>query len=489
MPPYDIFFFGSLFFLAGVGFQSFHLNFWILVITAALAAVFILFGFWKKNRRFFWVAGLSIFIIIGALYSASADRNFAEKYVPSGEKFNFQGLVVNNPAPRGSSQNLYVRTKLSGAEVNILVKAPRYPEFRYGDLISVNGAVKKPESEGLSAQAGYAQYLAKEGISGVVSYPEINLVAENKGVPFKSYLFNLKNSIVDNFGEILPSEESAFLSGLTLGERSDFSPEFKEALQTSGTTHLVALSGYNVSIVVVAAMALLTAFLKRRAAFVAAFVFLFAFVMMTGAEVSVVRAAIMGALVVIATESGRIFNPRNAITLAGLLMVLVNPKVLVFDAGFELSFLALIGIVYLKPALEDFFDLPAGGKKDAGAFSWRKNLLTTGAAQLMVAPVLIQSFGNFSPISLVSNVLILEFIPYTMILGFAVAVLSGISHYLALIGGWFVWPLLKAEMGLIEFFGNFNLSLKLSLSWVFIVIYYLAISVFIAKMESHKHKN
>ena len=131
----------------------------------------------------------------------------------------------------------------------------------------------------------------------------------------------------------MPAEEAAFLSGLTLGERSDFSPEFKEALQTSGTTHLVALSGYNVSIVIVATMALLTSFLKRRIAFIVAFIFLVAFVLMTGAEASVVRAAIMGALVVIATESGRIFNPRNAITLAGLLMVLINPKVLVFDAG------------------------------------------------------------------------------------------------------------------------------------------------------------
>ncbi|MEK7626929.1 MAG: ComEC/Rec2 family competence protein [Patescibacteria group bacterium] len=493
MEPYNIFFFGSVFFLAGVGLESLKLNFWILIITAALAAVFVLFGFWKKNRRFFWIAGLSAFIAIGALYSAAADRNFAEKYFPKGETLNFQGLIVNNPAPRGSSQSLYVRTKLSGAEVKILVKAERYPEFHYGDLISVNGAIKKPESEGLPeqaglpAQAGYAQYLAKEGISGVVSYPEVNLIAENKGAPFKSFLFNLKNSIVDRFGEILPAEEAAFLSGLTLGERSDFSPEFKEALQTSGTTHLVALSGYNVSIVIVATMALLTSFLKRRIAFIVAFIFLVAFVLMTGAEASVVRAAIMGALVVIATESGRIFNPRNAITLAGLLMVLINPKVLVFDAGFELSFLALIGIVYLKPALEDFFNLPIGGEK--GTFSWRENLLMTSSAQLLVAPILIQSFGNFSPISLVSNVLILEFIPYTMMLGFAVAVFSGISHYLALIGGWFVWPLLKIETGLIEFFGNFNLSLNMSLSWILIIIYYLVIAIFIVKMSKKNRLN
>ena len=84
----------------------------------------------------------------------------------------------------------------------------------------MNGAVKKPEPE------SYAQYLAKEGMSAVVSYPKLNLVAEDRGVPFKSFLFNLKNSVVDEFGKVLPSEESAFLSGLVVGERSDFSADF-----------------------------------------------------------------------------------------------------------------------------------------------------------------------------------------------------------------------------------------------------------------------
>jgi competence protein ComEC len=448
-----------------------ELNYWTLVLTVVCAAVFVLLGFWKKNRHFFWLAVLSVFIIIGALYSSAADEKLAIKYVPTGEKVVFQGLVVNDPVPRSDYQNLYVRTKLSGSDVKILVKAPRYPERRYGDLILVNGAIKKPEPK------GYAQYLAKEGINGTVSYPEVSLVKEGQGALFKSFLFDLKNSLVDGFGRILPSKESAFLSGLTLGERSDFSEGFKEAMQTSGTTHLVALSGYNVSIVIVAAMAILTAFLRRRTAFIAAFLLLVAFVLMTGAEASVVRAAIMGALVVVATESGRVFNPRNAITFAGLIMVFANPKILVFDAGFQLSFLALIGIVYLKPALVGIFRV----KKEAGVFSWRENLLTTGAAQLMVAPILIQSFGNFSPVSLVSNVLILELVPYTMMLGFVVAVLSGISHYLALVGGWIVWPFLKIETGLIEFFGGFNLSLNVSLSWILILAYYAVVAVFILK--------
>lgn len=473
MAPYDIFFFSLVFFLAGVGLESLKLNFWILIITAVLAAVFIFLWFWKKNRRFLWIAGLSLLILVGAVYSSARSENFANKFVPVGETLDFQGLIVNNPTPQGNIQNLYVQTKLSGAEVKVLIKAPRYPEFHYGDLIVVNGAVKRPEPE------SYAQYLAKEGMSAVISYPKLKLVAENQGALFKAFLFNLKDSIVGEFGKVLPSEESAFLSGLVLGERSDFSADFKTAMQTSGTTHLVALSGYNVSIIVLGTMAVLTIFLKRKYALIFTFLFLISFVLMTGAEASVVRAAVMGVLVIIARESGRIFNVRNAVVLAGLIMVLLNPKVLVFDAGFELSFLALLGIIYLKPALQKIFRM----KEDSGAFSWRENLLMTASAQLMVVPILIQSFGNFSPISLISNVLILELIPFTMALGFGIALLSKISYYLVLVGGWIIWPLLKLETGLIRFFGGFGISLDLSLSWFLILIYYAAIVIFIRKMS------
>lgn len=478
MRPYDAFFFGSLFFLIGVGLESLKLNFLILVLTAVGAAVFVLLGFWKKNRRFFWLTALLVFVIVGALYSFSFDKNFREKFVPNGAKFNFQGLVVNNPIPKGNYQDLYVKTKLAGAEVVILAKVPRYPEHHYGDLLVLNGEVDEPEPE------GYSKYLAKEGISGVMFNPQVNLVALNRGSLLKSLLFSIKNSVVDEFGKFLPYKESAFLSGLVLGERSDFSEEFKTAMQTSGTTHLVALSGYNVTLIVSALMAVFLVFLRRRMSLIFAFIFLVAFVLMTGAEASVVRAAIMGALVVVAKESGRLWNPRNAIVLAGLLMVLVNPKVLVFDAGFELSFLALVGIVYLKPAIQRFFKI----KEEAGIFFWRDNLLTTGAAQLMVVPVLIQSFGSFSPISLVSNVLILGIVPYTMILGFISAAFSQASYFLTLILNWFIWPLLRAETGIIEFFGRFGFSMNLSLSWVLILAYYAAVIFFIVRVGRRERK-
>ena len=108
-------------------------------------------------------------------------------------------------------------------------------------------------------------------------------------------------------------------------------------MSQSGTTHLVALSGYNITVIAIAVSTLLSYFLRRRIVFWLSILTIIAFVLMTGAEASVVRAAIMGGIILLAKQIGRIHSMRNAIVFAALLMVLFNPKILRFDIGFQLS--------------------------------------------------------------------------------------------------------------------------------------------------------
>ena len=156
-------------------------------------------------------------------------------------------------------------------------------------------------------------------------------------------------------------------------------------------------------------------------------------------------------------------------------MVLINPRVLVFDVGFQLSFLALLGIVYLSPAIKKLFRL----SEESGFFSWRENFLTTLSAQLAVAPLLILSFGKFSPLSLLANVLILWIIPLTMSLGFILAAVGFISYYFSLIFSWFVNLFLAYELFVIRFFGQFNFLQINYFSNLLVVVYYFILAVFI----------
>ncbi len=476
MPAYNVFFYGALFFLTGVLGASVALHSSILIIVAACAAVFLFVWRSKKEKRFVWLAGLSLFTVAGAMYyTGFTAKRFSEP--ASGTQIKFSGTVVENPEIKDASQAIVLKAingEYKGAR--FLLTTDRSPAYHYGDVLEISGSIGAPISDPFDA------YLAKERIVAAIRFPAITRAGEHKGSAIREYLFSFRERVLASFNSFLPQEQAAFLGGLTLGDKTGFSKEFTAAMQGSGTTHLVALSGYNITIIVLAAMSLFLLFFGRKAALLLTALVIVGFVVMTGVEASVVRAAIMGVLILIAKEEGRVFDVRNVVVCAGLIMVLLNPRILVFDVGFELSFLAFFGIVYLEPALQRavvFF-------RKEGALSWRKNLLTTSAAQIMVLPVLFGSFGSFSPLSLLSNMLILECVPITMALGFAAGALASISYYAGLAASWFVAPLLYFETGLIKFFGNLGAVLQAPMHWSVAVVYYIGVGYFIWRINRNE---
>ena len=412
MKLYDFVFYSIAFFLIGVFFETSGLSFAIIIfITLLVASLFLFFSYFNFLNNFLvinflGIAGLSLLIIIGAFYSMgySQYKKVGENVVFN-EKISFRGVVVDYPE-RSDYQNLVLSLK-SPYSGKVLVKLPLYPELNYGDLLNLEGIIKRPEENQIS-------YLIKDGIAGTINFPKAEVFAQNQASKLKKVLYSFKKRFLYSFEKNLYMEESNLLSGLTLGERAGFSWEFKEAMKNSGTTHLVALSGYNISILVMATMSVLGYFLKRKYSFIATVFLIIIFVLTTGGEASVVRAAIMGSILLLANQTGRIYSLRNAIVVTAFFMVLFNPKILKFDIGFQLSFFALLGIVYLAPALKKIFK----AKEKPGILSWRDNFWTTLSAQAAVLPVLVFNFGNFSLFSLISNVLILGFIPLTMALGF-----------------------------------------------------------------------
>ncbi len=488
MKVYDIAFYIAGFFILGILAASLKLKFLIiLTLTILVAVVFLFISFLKSGEsptsrklfcgKLFWLTGLSLFIIIGASYYSWWGENQIKNIdVVFDKKINFRGRVVDNPE-RGNQQKLVV-TLHSPYSGNVLVKLQSYPNFDYGDLINFEGVIKRPEP------ISYADYLTKEGIFGITSFPQTELIAKNQGSVFRASLFKLKEKVVLNFQKTLAAEKSAFLAGITLGERAEFSKEFKEAMNKSGTTHLVALSGYNISIIVLAMFIFFNYFLSRRLTFVLTVLAIFGFVLMTGAEASVVRAAIMGFIALLANQFSRLYSVRNAIVLAAFFMVLINPKVLYFDSGFQLSFAALIGIIYLSPAIKKFFKI----SDESGFLSLRENFLTTLSAQLFVLPLLVLNFGKFSLISLLANLLILSVIPLTMSLGFILGFLGFFSYHLSLILGWLVNLFLSYEVFIIKFLGQWNILQISSLNIFWVIIYYSALVIFVLFASRFPHR-
>ena len=465
MKPHQVFFSATLFFLLGVFFKSLGVSSLIILVVLVIAGTFLFLWKLKDKKTFLWLSFLSLFVFLGALYYTAHDLRFKNINITFGQEIEFSGVVVNNPTIKDECREfaLELNKPLKG---KILVKVSKYPKYEYGDQLKIKGRIGKPKFK------GYRDYLAGKGISGVAYSPEIKLVGAGGGSPIKSVLYSIRNRMDESFQKVLPPREAAFLNGLTFGGYGGMTKDFKTAMKESGTTHLVALSGYNISIIIWVVLGIFIYFFNRRISFILTGLFIAAFVIMTGAEASVIRAAIMGILVLVADRSGRFYDMKNALIFSAFLMTFQNPKVLLFDVGFQLSFLAVLGIVYLKPALQKLAKM----KETPGFLSWRDNLFTTASAQLMVLPILVLNFDTFSSISLLANVIILELIPITMTLGFVIGFVSLISYYLSLIFGWFTAILLYFETGVIKFFAGISPSLNLNFNLTGLILYYLIIA-------------
>ena len=434
MAKSDIVFYGAGFFLMGILSASVGMGILISsLLSFLMAVIFLFFNVHFPNKKYLWLSGLAAVVILGNAYYQWRETELQNNKIIFGEKVEIAG-IVKKAEQRLNNQKIILD--------DIQIIANRYPLFEYGDKIKAKGMIKQPEGE-------WAGYFSKEGITGLMQFPEITLIAKKAGSPIRGALYGIKSFFETSYKQVLPFEQAAFLSGLTLGSTAEFSDELREKLRLTGTTHLVALSGYNISIIAKAAAVILGSWwLTRRFSFVLSVLLILGFVIMTGAEASVVRAAIMAMVMLLADRVGRPYYFRNAVMLAALTMVLINPKILVFDIGFQLSFAALLGIIYFRPLLKKllrFSDNP-------GFLNWREHFLTTTAAQFAVLPLVIYYFDYFSPLAILSNILILEFIPITMSLGFFIGFASLIAYPLAWIVSFPTGIFLMYELTIINLF-------------------------------------
>ncbi len=464
MPLHDKAFYAMVFFLGGVLLASF-VNDWqlrVLIVGLITFLAVIIFLVFQK----YWLATLSVIILFGAGYYFVFDYyQKSNLNIPFSGKYSFSGLI-EKVAHGPDSQGLVV-TLQPPYYGKIKITTETYPEWHYGDLISFETSIKNPDAQSV-------HYYEKEGIFGTASFPKIQLVKENQGSLVKAYLFKFKNFSESIFKNSLPPQPAAFMSGLTLGDTAGFTKDFRQQMSLTGTSHLVALSGYNISIIAKSVMLVLGLWLSRRKTFIFTALAIILFVVMTGAEASVVRAAIMGFLVLLADQVQRHYSVRNALVIAAAAMVAVNPKLLVWDVGFQLSFAAVLGLLYVQPVVADILKFK---KEESGFLNWRDNLATTIAAQLAVLPILLANFGLFSPLSVISNILILASVPLTMFLGFLMVVLGIVSQYFSVIIGWLANLFLSYQIGVINFFSKFkfgftvqNFSLVLALAYYAVLI-------------------
>lgn len=508
----QIFFILALSFLVGIFLASFFRieNYFILILVLAGVVVFVVN---HKNKKAV-VAGAAVLFLALGIWRTNVSVNVARSNLDVQKKgpAEFVGIVSSEPEISEKNQKIKVRsrnlsggtTEYSDEETNkerkyisklvywckklfgndgekILVTAPIYPEYQYGDELKVNCTLKEPEN--FSGNFDYQMYLAKDGIYRVCDKPQATLVSRNRGNRFYSTILVIKNKFEEKLSSIFPDPEGAYLKGLLLGGSKRMTKDLADAFSRTGTSHTVAVSGYNVTIVAAFLMEAGILFgLWRQQVFSFAVIGIVLFVLMTGAPSSAVRAGIMGGLVIWAMKEGRLANSTNAILFAASAMLLINPLLLRYDAGFQLSFLATIGIVQLSPLLEKIF--------------WRRRapkliqetIILTMAAIIFVLPVILNSFEKLPLVSPIANLLILPAIPAIMLGGFAAGMAGFIFVPLGKLIGFLPYLLLKVELLIVQGLANLpwaSVEVK-NFGWMYISVYYLVLAgaLFLYKRRS-----
>jgi competence protein ComEC len=421
-----VFLFLSLSFILGVFSRSFFdVNFAALKYFFSISAI-IIFAAFFKNKTALATAGALIFFILGVWRTEIGLNQI--KNLPPGGPFSGAAIVAKEPEQKENYQQVIIREN-NGSK--LLLNTSQYSALNYGDKLKVDCDLEMPKSEG---EFDYKMYLAKDKVYYLCRNPQYEKIQEGAGSKFYGILLNLRKIIEKNIRSVLPQPESALGSGLILGGSSRMSKEVQNNFSKISMTHIVAVSGYNVTIIAEYLMILgIFLGLWRPRAFWFAIIGIFLFVLAIGFPSSAVRAAVMGGLLLWAAKNGRLAKSYNAIVFAGAAMLIINPLLLRWDIGFQLSFLAALGIVLLSPLWERKF------AKKHRAFGITEIAFLTVSAQIFVLPIALFNFHNFSYVSILANVLILPVVPLTMFLVFFSAIFGVVWHPLSLALGWLAY--------------------------------------------------
>lgn len=340
------------------------------------------------------------------------------------------GTVVREPDVRnGHTVLVLALDHIDEAPATVWVRTSvlPYPVFSYGDRVTVKGVVHVPTT--FDTDSGrvfnYPAYLKKEGVQYEMRYPHIEKVGEGGGNPAVRGLLYLKHTWLDAISRVVPEPGAALLGGLVVGAKQSLGEVWLARFRETGIIHIVVLSGFNLT-VVADGITKITGFLPRSGAYGLGLLGILGFALMTGASATVVRASIMAALALTARNIGRPFAIVRALSVAGFLMVLHNPFILAFDPGFQLSFVATLGLVLGSPLVK----ARLGWVPEL--WQMREIVAATIATQIAVLPLLLYQVGQLSLAALPVNVLVLPLVPFTMGIGALTGVLALVSDTLAL---------------------------------------------------------
>jgi competence protein ComEC len=484
----------SLAFLAGIvlaSLVSLHIFVWITLFIVADLLILVSRFLSRRLPSLPFFFSPFTFVLLFALFLGAARYQFS---VPSPDPFEIAfyndrdydmlvtGTLIEPPDYRDNYTNLrlqVISVDTGDQELRanglLLARVSNNQTFRYGEILRLRGSLKTPpENEDFS----YRDYLAAQHIHSYMSSAEVTVLPGRAGSLVYVALYDFKEKALNNIYRLFPDPESSLMAGILLGVDTGLTQDLQQAFKNTGTAHIIAISGFNISIIAGLFVTFFSRFLgPRRGTLVAILVIIF-YTILVGGDAAVVRAAIMGSLALFAKQIGRRQAALNTLLAVALFMCMWNP-LYIWDVGFQLSFFATLGLILYADPFSQFANriitrfFPASAtEKFAELFS--EFVLLTLAAQVTTIPIMAYHFQRISLVSFLANPFILPAQPAVMILGGLAVLLSLVWFPLGQIAAWVTWPFVVYTIRMVEVFdrvphGTIFLG---ELSIWFVIIFY-----------------
>ncbi len=410
-----------------------------------------------------------------------SDPSFIASHNDTGERVSITGVVDSFPDLRDNYLYLRIQTEdirpygttTQREPIHGLLLVRLDPEnlYRYGDRLQLHGFLETPpEAEDFS----YREYLARQGVYSYMGSARATLLESDQGNPFWAAIYTLKTKALLTVYQLWPDPEASLFAGILLGVETGIPESVAQAFKETGTTHIIAISGFNMAIVSALFAGLFGRLLGPRKGAVAAVIGLGLYTVLVGADAAVVRAAIMGCFALFARQVGRRQQALNTMAIVAALMAMANPQV-PWDVGFQLSFAATLGLVLYAQPMQDGFanflsrHLPKN-KAHKIAAPVGEYILFTFAAQITTLPIMAYHFGSVSWVAFLANPAILPAQPPIMTLGGLALILGVLWLPLGKLTAPLAWPFVLYTIRVVEIFarlpgGTISLG-DFSLFWV-----------------------
>ena len=384
--------------------------FHLLTLPAKLLAVFSLICAWLLRRQHRWQNTLIVIACLNlGLWRAQDLKPLNQKIQPYfGQTETWDFWVCTDPEPDWQGQTTIVCPaepffNREAEKEKIIVKLPLYPRVNYGDYLQLRCRLEKPP---VFAEFDYASYLAARGIGATCSWPKIiNVEKDKMGNRVMRRLYGWKRDILHAMNRSLPEPASGLASALLLGYKKTLAPIEESNFKKAGLSHIVAISGGHITLFLdlIISLAIYLGMNRRRAiwpALAAAALY----VVLTGIQASAWRSLLMGGIMLYAWQRGRLQTAWLPLALAAAFMLYLNPLLWRYDLGFQLSFLAIGGMIAFNPLL-------ASRRRPSDSVWYRLKQTLIAAfklslsAQVAVWPLLALTSGGISLISPFTNVL------------------------------------------------------------------------------------